>query len=228
MTILTWAKTALYVSLAVLFGFLSLLSWTVAHQVQTLGPQASAVLTRAGYSLQNLNTTLDLVNQPCGGGHPCGLLANLNKTTTKVGDAIVTTQLQERAVSPHVLAAMDTFNTASQKLGRSADSLSGTAEATTAMMGESQRTIAAAQPLLSALASSGEDLDSLLKRKAVTDTLDNLDKMSASGSAILDDGRKVTDRVTADYLSPKPWWKKVYRFAGDTYDYGALFARHVP
>jgi len=95
-------------------------------------------------------------------------------------------------------------------------------------MGESQRTMAAAQPLLSALASSGEDLDSLLKRKSVTDTLDNLDKMSVSGSAILDDGRKVTDRATDDYLSPKPWWKKVYRFAGDTYDYGALFARHVP
>jgi hypothetical protein len=228
MTILTWAKTALYVSLAALFGFLSYLSWTVAGQVRTLGQQTSVVLTQAGTSFQSLNTTLILVNQPCGGGHPCGLLSELNKSVTKVGDAIVTTQLQERATAPHVIAAMDTFNTASQKLGRSADSLSGTAEATTAMMGESQRTIAATQPLLSAFASSGEDLDSLLKRKSVTDTLDNLDKMSASGSAILDDGRKVTDRVTADYLSPKPWWKKVYRFAGDTYDYGALFARHVP
>ena len=228
MTILSWAKTALYVSLTVLFGFLSYLSWTVTEQVRTVGQQTSVVLAQTGTSFQNLNTALILVNQPCGFGHPCGLLAELNKTARKVGDAIVTTQLQERATTPHVIAAMDTFNAASQKLGRTADNLSETAGATTALLGESQRTVAAAQPLLSAFTSSGEDLDSLLKRRAVTDLLDNLAKMSMSGSAILDDGRKVTDRATSDYLSPKPWWKKVTRYVGDTYDYGALIARHVP
>jgi hypothetical protein len=80
MKLLVAAKTALYVSLAVLFGFLSYLSWTVTREVKTLGQQASVVLSDTQTSVQSLNTTLAQVNQPCGDGKPCGVLADLAKT----------------------------------------------------------------------------------------------------------------------------------------------------
>ena len=56
-----------------------------------------------------IRRTDDHLNRPCGGGYPCGTLAEANKVLVKTGDAIVTTQLQERAITPHTIAAMDSI-----------------------------------------------------------------------------------------------------------------------
>ena len=76
---------------------------------------------------KGLADTFDNLNRPCAPG-PCGLLPNGAKVETKVGDAIVTTQIQERAIAPHTIAAMDTLNASAGKLGQTADALTGTAE----------------------------------------------------------------------------------------------------
>ena len=155
-------------------------------------------------TLDKLNSALDTINAPCSNGHPCGTLANLDKTTVKIGDAIVQTQLVERATTPHVTAAMDTFNTAAQKLGGAADNLSGTAtaltgtaNAATATLDEGQRTVAAAQPLLAAYTRSGDDLDSLIRDNAAPlhTTLVHAAGMSASGDLMLADAQWKTHQL---------------------------------
>ena len=133
---------------------LSLLALTAAIALGAVGFAAYGVVGKLSTSLDKLNLALDTVNRPCAPG-PCGTLANADKTIIKVGDAIVTTQLQERATAPHVIAAMDTFKDAAVHLSGTADSLSGTAtaltgtaQAATATIGTAGTTIAAVQPVL--------------------------------------------------------------------------------
>jgi hypothetical protein len=106
----------------------------------------------------------------------------------------VTTQLQERTTAPHVIAAMDTFNTAAQKLGSTADSLSGTATAltgtataATATITTAGTTIAAFQPVLAAFTQDGKDLDTRINDPHVTALVAHLVGMSASGDLMLAD-----------------------------------------
>jgi hypothetical protein len=170
-----------------------------SHQTQIVLRASIAPLQDA--ASKGIADTFDNLNRPCAPG-PCGLLPNGTKVETKVGDAIVTTQLQERTTAPHVIAAMDTFNTAAQKLGSTADSLSGTATAltgtataATATLGEGKRTIAAAQPLLAAFTQDGKDLDSRINDPHVTNLVAHLAGMSASGDKMLADAQWKTHQL---------------------------------
>ena len=130
------------------------------------------------------DAVLDHINRPCKGASgpdACGTLAQINKTAIDAGDAIVTTQLQERAATPHVIAAMDTFRDAAVHLSGTADSLSGTAtaltgtaQAATSTIGTAGTTIAAFQPVLGHLDASSADLDAFLKGKMLTKTLPDI------------------------------------------------------
>jgi hypothetical protein len=162
-----------------------------SHQTQIVLRASIAPLQDA--ASKGIADTFDNLNRPCAPG-PCGLLPNATKVETKVGDAIVTTQLQERTTAPHVIAAMDTFNTAAQKLGSTADSLSGTATAltgtataATATITTAGTTIAAFQPVLAAFTQDGKDLDTRINDPHVTALVAHLVGMSASGDLMLAD-----------------------------------------
>ena len=186
-------------------------------------------LDKWGDAAPDLNPTLDAIIGPR------GTLHEINKATVKIGDAIVTTQLQERTAAPHVTAAMDQFGAAAVHLSETADALSktaqagtGTLQAATDTLGEGKRTIAAAQPLLVSYTRAGDDLDALLKRKAIGDVLDNLAGATGQGNAILGDFRQVADKARADYLRPVPWWQQPIKKSSDLLDIGAAIARHTP
>jgi hypothetical protein len=179
-------------------GSAAYFTWDL-HQTQIVLRASIAPLQDA--ASKGIADTFDNLNRPCAPG-PCGLLPNGTKVETKVGDAIVTTQIQERTTAPHVIAAMDTFNTAAQKLGTTADSLSGTATAltgtataATATLGEGKRTIAAAQPLLAAFTQDGKDLDSRINDPHVTNLVAHLAGMSASGDKMLADAQWKTHQL---------------------------------
>jgi hypothetical protein len=191
------------------------------------------------------DAVLDHLNRPCkgpSGPDACGTLAQINKTAIDAGDAIVRTQLIERAAQPHIIAAMDEFGQTAKHLSSTADSLSGTAhsatrtlDAATDTIGEGKRTIAAAQPLLAQLTANGaslqattDTLNDTLKRKAVSEMLDNLAGATGQGNAILGDFRQVADKARADYLRPVPWYMQPVHRAGDVLDIGAAIARHTP
>ncbi len=162
-------------------------------------------------------------------------LDEVNKAAVKIGDEIVTTQLQERSTAPHITAAVDALKESAVHLSGTADSLSktaaagtGTLNAATEAIGEGQRTIAAAQPLLAAYTQSGYDLDAILKRKAIGDILDNAAGLTAQGNAISADFRQVADKAREDYLRKVPWWEKPIKYSGDIIDISAAIARHAP
>ena len=170
-----------------------------SHQTQIVLRASIAPLQDA--ASKGIADTFDNLNRPCAPG-PCGLLPNATKVETKVGDAIVTTQLQERTTAPHVIAAMDTFNTAAQKLGTTADSLSGTATAltgtataATATITTAGTTVAAFQPVLAAFTQDGKDLDTRINDPHVTALVAHLVGMSASGDKMLADAQWKTHQL---------------------------------
>jgi ABC-type transporter Mla subunit MlaD len=86
-----WDRKLMFLSLAVTFGFLSHLIWTTDQTEKRLAMQASASLSQSTEKLnqtlgsinsavQKLDDTLGTVNRPCGGGQPCGTLADFTKT----------------------------------------------------------------------------------------------------------------------------------------------------
>ena len=186
-------------------------------------------------TIQGLNAALDTINGRCGAGHPCGTLANVDKVVVKVGDAIVQTQLVERGTSPHVIAAMDTLNASASKLGGTADALTGTAQGATQTLAAASTglktldtSLTAFPPLLERSTATVGDLDALLKDKAVYGTLDNVQSMTSSGSAILIDARTLADKTTGDILKPKPWWQKIGPYGNDLVRAGCLLTGRCP
>lgn len=190
---------------------LAILALTASLALGAVGFAAYGVVGKLGTSLDKLNLALDTVNRPCAPG-PCGLLANGIKVETKVGDAIVTTQLQERATAPHVIAAMDTFRDSAIHLSGTADSLSGTATAltgtataATATIGTAGTTIAAVQPVLEQarvaevqVQKSIANLDTSLQ----TTSLD-LDAVLQHTEAITGSAAKVSDHFEKMIDAPK-------------------------
>jgi hypothetical protein len=134
----------------------------------------------ARHGLDQLNKSLATVNQPCIGDEPCrGTLGLINKTVAKVGDVIVTTQTQERAITPHTVAAMDTLNASAAKLGATAEALTGTAQGATqglkALTDEElalQEPTRAAAGLLTRGTAAVNDFDSLISDPAIREGLD--------------------------------------------------------
>jgi hypothetical protein len=206
-----------------------------------LNHAAIIALDRWGAAAPTVGKTdavLDHLNRPCKGASgpdACGTLAQINKTAIDAGDAIVRTQLIERSTQPHIIAAMDEFGQTAKHLSSTADSLKGTADALTGTaqgatdtLAEGKRTIAAAQPLLAAYTQSGNDMDALIKRKAIGDLLDNLAGVTAHGNAIAGDFQQVADKARADYLRPVPWYMQPIKKSSQLIDIGAAIARHTP
>jgi hypothetical protein len=133
---------------------------------------------RWGNAAPDLKPTLDAISGPR------GTLHEVNKAAVKIGDAIVQTQLVERATTPHVTAAMDQFGMAAQHLSGTADSLKGTADALTGTAKAATVTLTAAtgaiqtltidartandllvqlKPLIASYTATGNDLDISVK-----------------------------------------------------------------
>ena len=83
-------------------------------------------------------------------------------------------------------------------------------------------------PLLERSTATVGDLDALLKDKAVYGTLDNVQSMTSSGSAILIDARTLADKTTGDILKPKPWWQKIGPYGNDLVRAGCLLTGRCP
>jgi hypothetical protein len=95
--------------------------------------------------------------------------------------------------------------------------------------------IAATKPLLEAstatigrLGVASDDLDTLLKRKAIGDLLDQFAGIATHGNAIAGDFQQVADKARADYLRKTPWYLQPVKRAGDIMDISAAIARHTP
>lgn len=145
--------------------------------------------------VQGAAQALATVNRPCAPG-PCGTLAVADKTITKVGDAIVTTQLEERAIAPHTVAAVDALKgsadaltATSQAATGSFHALDGSAYALTGTLNTATTTLDAAKAPINAFTQDAVDLDALLKDRAIHATLTNVEGMTDSGNKMLADAQ---------------------------------------
>jgi hypothetical protein len=208
-------------------------SYYLCFALQQIGSAAASVPNAAISIQQDVSAVTDTLDRPCGSGHPCGTLAEVSKGMVKIGDAIVTTQLAERKATPHVIAAMDKFGDAADHLSGTADALVTTANDATATLDEGKRTIAALQPLETNLAATAaastatiQTFNGRLSDSRIDALLTSFRDMADNGDGIVADGRKVADKATADYVTPKPLWKRLTGYAGDTFDVAAFLARH--
>lgn len=145
--------------------------------------------------VQGATQALATINRPCAPG-PCGTLAIVDKTVTKVGDAIVTTQMQERAIAPHTVAAVDALKgsadaltTTAQAATQSVRGISVSADALTGTLTAATGTLDAAKAPIHAFTQDAVDLGALLKDQAIHQTMSNVAAMTDSGNKMLADAQ---------------------------------------
>ena len=178
-----------------------------------------------------------------------GVESKINATATNLDKASKQWADSEKSISTDIadttLQARGTLSGAQDAFASIppvAQHLQGTADAGTALLASAKQSTDALPPLigsakdvmedtnltLSSYSNAADDLDQLLKRKSIDQTLDNMAALTQNANGILVDGRKVSDKLTNDFVAPKPWWKKIGPSLEDVWDYGALVARHTP
>jgi hypothetical protein len=219
-----------------------LLVLTAVVAVGACGFAAYKAFEKLGAAADGITFTLVNINRPCGTGKPCGTLAEIGKATIKVGDILVTSQRQEQDTARAAQATMTAVDQMAAHAGALTDSLAGTASAATGTLAQARvdlgtmnDSIAATKPLLEAstatigrLGVASDDLDTLLKRKAIGDLLDQFAGIATHGNAIAGDFQQVADKARADYLRKTPWYLQPVKRAGDIMDISAAIARHTP
>ncbi len=172
-----------------------------AHQIHEAVQGINAVTAEA-------TSTLDAVNQPCGHGHPCGALAVLNKTITKSGDAVVTTQIQERTATKHLTALMDTANATIGKVGGLASEGTELAHnASGAVLSIQQDadalrpTLVAATGAVESFGTAAQSLNGRINDPRIDATLSNVADLTDNANGIAANFRVTTGMVN-HYLQP--------------------------
>lgn len=215
------------ISVGAFFLSLTLLLWIYAPPILR---HADGVLTRAEGVEGKLNASA----------------VNLDKATKSWSDSA---KGQLSAIQDLTTQAQGTLSQAGDAAQRLSISTSKTADAATALLASAKLSTDALPPLigdidadtksakdaiedteltLSTYSNAGDDLDQLLKREAVGQILDHAAGVLAHADAISADGQKVSDKLTNDFVAPKPWWRKIGPSIGDVWDFGALAARHMP
>lgn len=175
-----------------LLGVLGWRAWTLADELEV-------VFAHADTNLSQLSLTLQQVNRPCGTKIkdltlPCGALATLNKTVVKIGDAVVTTQRQERAITPHTIAAMDNLNRAADALTRTANAATQTLHGASLTLSTMNDSIASTKPLIEASTVTLGHIDSTLP--TLSETTVNVKRMTADGARITKDAADEADKLS--------------------------------
>lgn len=218
-------------------GAVCVLGWTLYQVGSTVRENRADIRTITSTSktgigsvfAESRDVTIALL-KPCKAGKPetCGLIPAVQQVAVNTGSATLAMKTEIDQTQPLIQNAALAVKGTAEHLNKTADAATAATLQARADLNTLNGSIGAAKPLLEAYTRSGDDLNKILERKAITRIIDNSESLTGSVAGIMADGKKVTDKATSDYLSPKPWWKKVTRYAGDTYDYGALFARHTP
>jgi hypothetical protein len=192
-------------------------------------------------TLARANTALDTINHPCAPG-PCGTLANVDKLVVKVGDIAVDTQRQVRqsgtlinaasqsltSTSQHLDAAIGTANVQLTHIAPLLDAVRGAADAIPGTLKHVNDAADGVTPILANADGAVSDFRRFLTAPALNATLSNVDALTAAWARISTNGAKITDKMTADYFKPTPWYLYPIKKGSELLDIGAAVARHTP
>lgn len=211
----SWLRTAL---LSILTGALLLFGWN-------LYPHIAGAVDAWGNAAPDLKPTLDAI------AGPRGTLHEINKAVVKVGDVVVTTQLQARAITPHTLAAVDSLATIAPHANALMDSAAKTADSATVTLDSASTALQTANtrigPLLDAYTASGRDLDTLILENgpSVKRVLLNVSDITADGHVILFNAATVSTKAKDDYMKARTPWGRFVTTGLDLIHLGAYAAR---
>lgn len=168
--------------------------------------------------------------KPCKPGKPetCGLIPAVRDVAVNAGAATVAMQRQIEQTEPLIQSAAIAVQDTSQHLNKTIDAATETTLQARTDLGTLNESLAATRPLIEAYTRSGNNLNALLERPAIPQLVDSAAALTSNAAGISADAKRIADKLTADYFSTQPWYKKIGRYASDAFDYGALFARHVP
>jgi hypothetical protein len=145
-----------------------------------------------------VNNTLNAVNHPCAPG-PCGLLANANKVTTKIGDIVVTSQMQVRQTDKLVSAAVTSIQESTKHIDKTSDAATKLIADTDV---EIKPVIENTNKEIIALGETNGDINTFLKSKYLFDSEDHIANIIANGDKMVAIGEQVEDKATHSYLHP--------------------------
>jgi len=177
--------------------------------------QASSALknidTGISGSLQSLNSTiasaqpiiakagdtLDTINRPCGGGHPCGTLANLDKMIVHSGD--ITVAAQQQVIQSGFLIASTTksIDTATVHLDATLDSYTRLGAQATTTLQSIDPVMDGLVPLEDSARTTVKDFDALVTSQDIKTLTASLASTSTEVSGIAKDVHKEADVLTA-------------------------------
>ena len=218
---------------AALWGGLSL----YPHLVRAVDAWGAAAPDTAA-TIAKTNTLLDFVSRPCASvdakGHllPDGPICELNQAIHDIRKITTASGKQVQQTGRLIDSTTATMTEAGDSVKKVADKLSETAVATAGLTTEFTKTVATVNGRIPGLMDHADatvgDLDAILKDNAIHQTLASTAGITANFDGVTFDFARVTHKAAEDYLTPKPWYRKVGRYAGDAVDYGAFIARHTP
>ncbi len=188
-------------------------------------------------TLKKMNQSLDTVNNPKWGTlyEIDQSLKGLRLTIDAANKVAIHEQHQLTTVDQYASNIDRELSGLSGSSTRTLDALTTTAKSATGTLTAAQTdlatlngTIVSLQPLESNATATVNDFDALLKSKSIYGTLDNVNALTANMNGIANDGRRVTDKLTDDFVTPKPWYRKIIPSISDIWDFSALAARHTP
>ncbi len=225
----TLGLTAILALCAIAWG-----AWRVGLLADSVKmPDLSATVAKADSTLDVAGATFASLSGPCKdfqGDYICPPLTQLSQTEKNIGILAGQSALQVKQTGALVTATAQNLNTVGDSVKQVATAATGTLQQARTDLVTADGTIAAAKPVLVNLAATESDLDGILSenRAHIASTLANVDGITANGNGILADGRKVSDKLTKDFVTPKRWYQNIGPKLSDVFDYGALAARHVP
>lgn len=198
-----------------------------------LMPRVESILAHSDRAAENVttatgvwaNAAVDQANQVGKITHDArASIVATGRLADKLTELAGTSRDQVKQLGPLLSSLKDSSDAAAPAI----DKIGNAAQAGAELLDTTHATVSEISPLLATYQRTGNDLNAILERQAIAQILDHAAGITANSDLIVGQFEKVTKKASDDYLAPHPWYTKISRFASDTYDYGALFARHTP
>lgn len=202
------ARLALLLTAAGLCASVAWLAWSVNREVKPVLASISTEASSARAVTDSLNETLAAINRPCGGGKPCGALADLAKTM----NTLRMTAGQVEIAANHEDKRIGILDAQEAQIARD------THVALTSLNG----TIRGVQPVLDGatdemrtLALATDKLDALLADPNLAAIAGNLNQVSVNLAGVTDNANKITKDAADEVHSlthppKKSFWRAVF------------------
>lgn len=155
--------------------------------------------------------------KPCIKDKPetCGLIPSIRSVAVSAGGAVDAMKNQVNQTQPLIQNAALAISDTSNHVNKAIDAATNTTLQARTDLQTLNMSIAASKPLLEAYTQSGVDLNKILEQKAITQILDQTAGITTHGNSIAGNLDKVSTKLTNDFVTTKPWYRRIAPSADD-------------